>query len=196
GKTGVFGQAVQDHGVFGEANAPTKCGVLGNNPAGVGVGGLSQAGIGAIGGSTDGIGVYGITTRAVGVWAQTLSPRTRDGAWPLGLYAASPGAAAVFDGHVIIRGDLIVDQNHSLVVSTPANKYGAVKFSDGSQRLVCAIESPEAWFEDFGEASLVKGKAYVALDPDFARTVDVRRYNVFITTYDECAVISESQAAR
>jgi hypothetical protein len=160
------------------------------------VGGLSRTGIGAIGGSIDGVGVYGITTRAVGVWAQTLAPRTRWGAWTLGLYAASPGAAAVFDGHVIVRGDLIVDQNHSLVVSTPGNKYGAVKFSDGSQRLVCAIESPEAWFEDFGEASLVKGKAHVALDPDFARTVDVRRYHVFLTPYGENAGLYVARRTR
>ena len=44
--------------------------------------------------------------------------------------------------------------------------------------------SPESWFEDFGEGKLVKGKAEVKIDPDFAKTVDLKtRYHVFVTPH-------------
>ena len=46
------------------------------------------------------------------------------------------------------------------------------------------LRSPESWFEDFGEAKLVKGKAEVKIDPDFAQTVNLKtRYHVFVTPH-------------
>jgi hypothetical protein len=48
------------------------------------------------------------------------------------------------------------------------------------------MESPESWFEDFGEASLVNGKARVDLDPDFALAVVTGRYHVFLTPHGDC----------
>jgi hypothetical protein len=61
---------------------------------------------------------------------------------------------------------------------------------------VCAIESPEAWFEDFGETKLVKGTAHVSLDPDFAETVDTQSYHVFITPYGDCGGLYVSNRTR
>jgi hypothetical protein len=46
------------------------------------------------------------------------------------------------------------------------------------------VESPESWFEDFGEAALVCGEASIALDPDFAAVVDTSKYHVFLSGYD------------
>jgi hypothetical protein len=45
------------------------------------------------------------------------------------------------------------------------------------------MESPESWFEDFGEAELVDGSAIVNLDRDFAAIVDLSNYQVFLTSY-------------
>jgi hypothetical protein len=60
---------------------------------------------------------------------------------------------------------------------------------DGGQRKVAlsAIESPKNWFEDFGSAQLSAGAATVALDADFAQTVNTGvEYHVFLTPRGEC----------
>ena len=56
---------------------------------------------------------------------------------------------------------------------------------DGSHRLLYCVESPEAWFEDFGEGTITAGKADVKLDPDFAAVVDTSKLHVFLTPHDE-----------
>ena len=50
-------------------------------------------------------------------------------------------------------------------------KSAAVPHPDGSHRLLYCMESPESWFEDFGEGQLACGKAEVTIDPDFAAVV-------------------------
>ena len=62
-------------------------------------------------------------------------------------------------------------------------KSAAVPHPDGSHRRLYALESPESWFEDFGEAHLVDGKAQIKLDPDFAKLVKTDKYHVFLTSY-------------
>ncbi len=51
-------------------------------------------------------------------------------------------------------------------------KYAVVKTGKG-HRLLSVIESPEIWFEDFGEGTLVNGKAHIELDPLFLETVTI-----------------------
>jgi hypothetical protein len=46
------------------------------------------------------------------------------------------------------------------------------------------MESPESWFEDFGEARLVDGKARVHIDPDFAAVIS-GEYHVFVAPYGD-----------
>jgi hypothetical protein len=74
---------------------------------------------------------------------------------------------------VRVDGDLTVTGAKGAVVPHP----------DGSQRLLCAIESPESWFEDFAEATLDGGRAEIELDPDFAQLTRTDRYHVFLTAY-------------
>jgi hypothetical protein len=64
-------------------------------------------------------------------------------------------------------------------------KSAAVPHPDGSHRRLYCLESPESWFEDFGESTLACGQAEVRLDPDFAAVVDLSTYHVFLTQYDE-----------
>ena len=47
-----------------------------------------------------------------------------------------------------------------------------VRTSQGPTLLYCQ-ESPECWFEDFGEAQLVNRRAHIDLDPLFLETVTV-----------------------
>jgi hypothetical protein len=93
-----------------------------------------------------------------------------------GLVAQGPAsgffsAAGYFIGQVVVVGDQIVS----------GAKSAAVPHADGSHRLLYALESPESWFEDFGEGSLVEGKAEITLDPEFAALVKSKKYHVFLT---------------
>ena len=90
--------------------------------------------------------------------------------------------AGAFRGSVLIerdctvRGDLIVLGAKSAVVRHP----------DGSDRALYAIESPVSWFEDLGRATLTDGRAWVALDDDFAAvTQPSDDYHVFLTPEGE-----------
>jgi hypothetical protein len=60
-------------------------------------------------------------------------------------------------------------------------KSAAVKHRDGSHRLFYSLESPESWFEDFGRAKLLRGKAEVKLDPSFVGFVNMDDYHVFLS---------------
>jgi hypothetical protein len=52
--------------------------------------------------------------------------------------------------------------------------------------LLYSQESPENWFEDFGEGRLADGKTVIQIDPLFAQTVNTSvKYHVFLTPLDE-----------
>jgi hypothetical protein len=61
-----------------------------------------------------------------------------------------------------------------------------VKTSQGPTLLYCQ-ESPENWFEDFGEGQLINGRAHIELDPLFLETVTIDEANpmkVFVQPQD------------
>jgi hypothetical protein len=91
------------------------------------------------------------------------------------------GQAGVFAGKVSVDGDLTVFGD----LVTSGAKSAAVRHRDGSHRLLYCVESPESWFEDFGEARLVKGRAQVKLEPNFASLVSKEKYHVFVSAYDD-----------
>jgi hypothetical protein len=100
-----------------------------------------------------------------------------------GIYAKAPftGYAGYFSGHVRITGGLTV-------VGT---KSAAVKMDDGDYRLVYCQESPENWFEDFGEGRLVNGRTVIAIDPLYSQTANTgMTYHVFLTPQDEPVVLA------
>jgi hypothetical protein len=185
--TGVlgFGVGTGVHGfgrtaIVGEGQGPeTNTGVLGTAQVGIGVHGSSTDalpslfGVGVWGEGVRGVGVAGSAQHGYGVQA------TSDEF--IGLLAScgddsNPGVAAgYFDGPVIITGDLTV----------LGAKSAAISHRDGSHRLLYSMESPESWFEDFGEARLVKGRANVKLESGFLSVVKPDRYHVFLTPYGD-----------
>ena len=67
-------------------------------------------------------------------------------------------------------------------------KPAVVKTAQG-HRLLYAMESPEVWFEDFGEGQMVNGQSHIELDPLFLETVTINASNpmkVFIQLNDDC----------
>lgn len=68
------------------------------------------------------------------------------------------------------------------------SKSCVVKTSKGPTLLYCQ-ESPESWFEDFGEGQLSAGRCHIELDPLFLETVTINETNpmkVFIQLNDDC----------
>jgi hypothetical protein len=212
---GVVGtsNAPNKSGVFGSnGNSDAGFGVFGrcDSSSGVGVGAFSQNGLGVLGvsGGTPGFGSYGVagvvedaqlpgiaragvigvcrTSFTYGVWGRIdVSNPSPDAIAVFGTAGANInpdgsisyiGQAGNFVGPVGIEGDLTVF----------GAKSAAVRHHDGSHRRLYSVESPESWFEDFGETTLVSGKARVDLDPDFAALVDSASYHVFLTPYGDC----------
>ena len=86
--------------------------------------------------------------------------------------------------------------NGNFTVIGPGLKSAAVPHPDDSHRLFYCVESPESWFEDFGEGQLAEGKGAVRLDPDFAALVDVNGYHVFILSMGSLVAYSSRNAMR
>jgi hypothetical protein len=97
-----------------------------------------------------------------------------------GIYAKAPtneGWSGYFQGDVRITDSLVV----------LGGKSAAVKVDNGEYRLLYSQESPEVWFEDFGEGQLTHGKAIIELDPLFTQTVNTQvTYHVFLTPGGDC----------
>jgi hypothetical protein len=191
---GVRGRSTQSHGVRGTSR--DRAGVLGESTNSRGVHGRSRATDGVLGESERSTGVHGVgawgvegqgvvgvvglsTAQNIGIGVVGVGPA-------IGVWAASKaGVAGRFDGDVFIDGDL---------TKTGALS-AAVPFPDGSLRRLYAIESPESWFEDFGEARLVRGRATVKIDPGFAAVVR-GGYQVFLTPYGDSSGLYVSRRSR
>jgi len=120
-----------------------------------------------------GFGVYGLSAKGHGLVGATAAPGA---AAIVGATNGVAGAyAATFYGPVAITGNLTV---------LGGAKSAAVPHPDGSHRRLYCLESPESWFEDFGEGKLACGRAEVKIDPDFGAVVDLSKYHVFLSAYD------------
>ena len=149
----------------------------GRRPSGVGVRGVSESDTGVFGTSHGFAGVAAISdSRWCGAYAQAWNGTGLVAAGKRGLYAEGRPAGQ-FVGDVIVSGNLIVT----------GWKAAAITHRDGSRRLLHALESPDARFEDFGRARLRDGRAQVQLDPTFASVVRTDDYHVFITAEGESA---------
>ena len=162
---GVFGQA-DNAGVVGRSRTT---GVIGDGTAGqIGVEGFGTM-----------YGVYGHVDFASP--NRAASACSGAAAMDLGVPDSYTGRAGVFVGPG--RGDGRPHVHRQLGRVGHQVRRGAPQ--DGTHRLLYSIESPESQFEDFGEARLVKGRARVAIDRDFAAVADTRQYHVFLTPYGD-----------
>ncbi|MEO0097457.1 MAG: hypothetical protein ABIK78_05120 [candidate division WOR-3 bacterium] len=116
---------------------------------------------------------------------------TASGTYSAGGYFSGNYWAGVFEGDVHVtdflrvEGDCWIGGDFYVVGS----KSAVVKIDENDQRLVYCQESPEVWFEDFGEGQLRDGKADIQLDPTFLKTVTISEEHpmkVFIQLNDDC----------
>lgn len=208
---GVFGTS-PGAGVHGQSSGPSGEGVLGVNlSGGYGIVGQSK-GIGiyaqstdnyialqADGGNSAGEGIHatgfagvigdgsGSTGGSIGVLGEALGNTgsalgaTTEGNGALGItsYSYSAGGYVMSldqSGNMILKGTLT--QN-----STPA----IVMHGNGPARVSYSAQSTSPAIEDTGEGRIANGAGYIAIDRDFASTLDSRTaYSVFVTPEGDC----------
>jgi len=158
--TAVYGEAVategETTGILGESFSPDGIGVYGVCLDGEGV----AYGVKGETFSTNGKGVAGFASN-IGI-----------GGTAYGVY----GYCGANRGYAVYAsGDFAVSGAKNCVVST----------SKGPSLLYCQ-ESPECWFEDFGEGQLVNGRCHIDLDLLFLETVTINEAHpmqVFVQPY-------------
>ncbi len=187
---GVSGVAMGNgHGVSGSTDGPTNAGVFGSGAFGV-VGVCSGTNNAAVVGrsSGDSPGVWGQTSSAHWPGVEGFAVGTNNGVRGVSV-GPGGGASNGVVGFSLMGNGVVgiamapgsfggIFLGGLTVASGP--KSAAVKHRDGSHRLFYSVESPESWFEDFGRARLVRGKAEVKLDANFASFVRVDDYHVFL----------------
>lgn len=141
----------------------------------VGVSGVANRGRGVVGSGKTGVQGNGSSAgvEAVSRAGTALVART------------DSGVAGAFAGPVVVSGALAVSGTQAAAVPHP----------DGTPRLLYALQSPDAWFEDFGRGRLRKGRAQIKLDHEFARVI-AGDYHVFVTPCGDCAGLYVHQVGK
>jgi hypothetical protein len=199
---GTTGVATNGTGVYGQSSSGTAIG-------GVSSGGAALYGISTGSGATPPNSTYGVYAKVAGtnvsVAINAVNNSTAANSHALlcladnghGIVGSSNGSntyaglvgnagpngarAGAFYGDVVFSHDFFVLGNQSVF----GTKSAIVPNSrDGSYRAVYCVEAPESWLEDFGEGTLVNGKADIKIDPDFAAVADTSQMHIFVTEQD------------
>jgi hypothetical protein len=162
------------YGVYGLTNSSSGVGTFGQNGtiSGTGAGALTiNYGFGIFGDAGAGSSNYGVGGFADDGIAGIFSNNSSSGFGTLLATALSSSSYPFTALNAETGGYCEVDNLGSLLCTGTTN---AVAPLDGGARRVAlsAIQSPKNWFEDFGSAQLSSGSAVVAIDPDFAQTVN------------------------
>jgi hypothetical protein len=186
------------YGVYAESHSaslfPNHCvGVYGsaeNTSSGWAVGGSFYA-------SNSGTGPH------YGVWADAYGDESTDAVTVVDAFGQNTTSADVCAGHFEasssgtgthygVYGSEAAGGSGAAVyaagdIGSSGGTYSVLKTSKG-HRLLSGIESPEIWFEDFGEGQLTNGRAHIELDPLFLETVTINAQHpmkVFVQVEDE-----------
>ena len=190
---GVLGTA-PTYGVRGNATSSgaTSYGVWGDSDSldNTASGGRFVAGTTAAGSASDGVVglANGSNTSAFGVAGWAYYQGVGVGAWSYsgniieGWDGDYPGGARRM--YLTQAGNFYIDGAYGTFAKTSEGESAA------EYRALTAIQSSEAWYEDFGKATLVNGKVVVKIEPLFAKTVNMGvDYHVYVTPLCNEAVL-------
>jgi hypothetical protein len=209
---GVEGVSAHDSGVKGLTQSSST---LGSPAAGVIGEDLSSDGgagnWGVAGVSNTGTGVFGASSGWVGVDAQgggaqgTIPALSIEGNSSVGAAQDLIDACASINdtpcGHSSASRVATMDSLGNLTIAgrittSGSCSVGCIEPKGGRSHRVLSYAATQTVpsIEDFGEAQLVNGQAYVRLSRDFANVVDARAaYLVFITPEGDCKVLFVTQ---
>ena len=194
--SGVYGGSVGWVGVGGQASATSGVpayGVWGNSLSsdGVAVAGFADATTGST------LGIYGTDASSGGAGVSGYASSTSGGtAGVVGQVASPNGTAGVFinlagqglilqgisAGNTVFTVDASGNLNISGNLVVNGTKSSTAKLQDGREVKLYAVESPENWFEDFGNGVLHGGVAWIPLDASFAQSTNTAvAYHVYLT---------------
>jgi hypothetical protein len=159
-------------GVRGQLESESEAGSSFTGAGGVwGDGGIDTGQAGVVGTVDDGNAGIFINNSSTGYYTLYVDSETA---------ASDPFAAYGANGRCVI------DSSGDLGCSGTVT--GSAVLDDGTRTVaMSAIESPQNWFEDAGEAEMVNGAAVVHLDSTYTQTVNTEmKYQVFLTPYDDC----------
>jgi hypothetical protein len=182
------GSTTKTIGVLGETESPNGAGVYGqisNTQSGMGGLALYGGGVwGDAGSAGNGAGVLGTGDDQV-AGAFYNKPSYPDACCTVAIVNESTTGYPLWAENASNNGCYI---DPSGDINGTGSKNAVVPI-DGGQRKVAlsAIESPKNWFEDFGSEQLSNGAALIALEPEFAQTVNTGlEYHVFLTPKGDC----------
>mgnify|MGYP001171452496 CR=1 FL=1 len=217
--TGVYGENNgTGYGVFGSSTSTVNAGVTGQNTkTGYGVSGFSTSGIGVLGiGGTHGVyggtssstsyGTLGFNSNAVGTAVigignnLTLAGATLAAGSGGSFKGLSTGLVAVTSSTGESQAIYTLNNGAPCRVNyfngtTQYKILGTGTVStvvdglNGEKVTLHCSESPEIYFEDYGEGKLLNGKVRISIDPIFAKNVTVNEKHplrVFIQLEGNC----------
>ncbi|MCJ7459746.1 MAG: hypothetical protein MUP17_12265 [candidate division Zixibacteria bacterium] len=138
-------------------------------------------------------GVYGVNTATSGDTRGVIGTVASTSSGASGVLGSAPGTGNPSNvrgvtGYCHSSNGYGVYSDGNFAVAPGYTKNAIVEVSKGTVKLY-SQESPEVWFEDFGEGQLNGGKAHVELDPLFLETVTINEQHlmkVFVQLNDEC----------
>ena len=165
-------QTTSGDAVWGVTSDSGSVGVYGDAPY-TGVYGHASA--------SSGYGVYGYASAATGIdYGVAGRSDSTSGTGVIGAAQASTGTNYGIYGFTGSPSGYGVYYDGGLAGT--GTKSAIVDTQDYGWRHLYAVESPQNWFEDFGQATLIAGEVVVSIEPIFAQTVNLDLpYHVFLT---------------
>jgi hypothetical protein len=155
---GVHVDSAGNYGVYARSTGNTPyAGVYGEGPT-------TTTGAYGVSGFANNNGVYGKSTYWEGVFGRADFDDAVEGYYN-GTYSSYAGVRGR-------RGSYGYGVYYEGGIGGTGEKSTIVKTSKGPVALY-SQESPENWFEDFGEGKLINGKAHIELDPFFLEVVNI-----------------------
>jgi hypothetical protein len=151
------------YGVYGQLGTVSSTGSLGGAVAGLwGDGGTGSANLG--------VGIFATTDNG---YAGIIENNSSSGYSTLVVGALNSASFPFLAFNTPNKSSCNIDNNGNL--NCTGSKNAVVPIDGGTHKVaLSAIESPQNWFEDFGSARLTDGAAVVAIDPQFAQTVNTQ----------------------
>jgi hypothetical protein len=186
---------VNGTGVWGHANTTSGIGVVGVQTTYSPSDTILWRPGGLFGGRN---GVIGISKESggYGLYGQNQSA---SGDYSIGVYGESSSATgwAGYFWNGVGNGVYVSGGSGKVGLTVAGGSKNAVVATDEGSHLLYSEESSEVWFSDYGFGQLQEGKAVVAIDPLFAKTVNLAEpYHVFVQVYGDAEVYVSNRTAQ